>query len=95
MHGVGITIQDSIEISLANMAEEAYAAALAEAREIATNSPLVVRGVKQVLDFSADKPTAVGLEYVAAWNAAFLASEDLAEAATAFMEKRAPSFKGR
>lgn len=76
-------------------AEATFAAAHALAAEIASNSPLVVRGVKDVLDFCADKPVATGLDYVAAWNAAFLASEDLAEAATAFAEKRAPVFKGR
>ena len=36
-----------------------------------------------------------GLEYVAAWNSAFLASEDLGEAVSAFFGKRPPSFKGR
>jgi enoyl-CoA hydratase len=69
--------------------------ALALAAEIASNSSLVVRGVKQVLDFSQGKPVAEGLAYVAAWNAAFLPSEDLMEALNAFNEKRAPRFSGR
>jgi enoyl-CoA hydratase len=72
-----------------------WAAAAALAAEIAGNPPLVVRGVKQVLDYSAGKSVADGLEYVAAWNAAFLASEDLGEAMAAFAQKRAPAFKGR
>jgi enoyl-CoA hydratase len=70
-------------------------AALAMAREIAHNPPLTVRGVKRVLDFGEGKPMADGLQYVAAWNSAFLASEDLGEALAAFGEKRPPRFKGR
>ncbi len=69
--------------------------ALATARQIAENAPLTVRGVKQVLDFGRDRRVADGLEYVAAWNSAFLASEDLGEAMGAFLEKRTPAFKGR
>jgi enoyl-CoA hydratase len=72
-----------------------WAAADALAREIAANPPLTVRGVKDVLDYGADKSVADGLAYVAAHNAAFLASEDLGEALAAFMEKRAPRFQGR
>ncbi len=65
------------------------------AREIADNPGLTVRGVKAVLDYGMDKSARDGLEYVAAWNTAFLASEDLGEAMGAFMERRAPKFKGR
>ncbi len=70
-------------------------AAGAMAREIADNPPLTVRGIKDVLDFGAGKSVAEGLAYVAAHNAAFLASEDLGEALAAFMEKRAPRFSGK
>jgi enoyl-CoA hydratase len=75
--------------------EELAAAAAALAREIADNPPLTVRGVKDVLDFGAGRSVADGLAYVAAHNAAFLASEDLGEAMAAFMEKRPPRFSGR
>jgi enoyl-CoA hydratase len=71
------------------------AAALALAKEIAAAPPLVVRGVKHVLDQGDGKSVADGLDYVAAWNAAFLASEDLGEATAAFAAKRTPVFKGR
>ena len=73
----------------------AWAAAEALAQAIAANPPLVVRGVKQVLDYSAGKSVADGLEYVAAWNSAFLASEDLGEAMAAFAAKRPPAFRGK
>lgn len=73
-------------------------AALAAARELATeiaaNSPLVVRGVKDVLGHDREPRVEAGLRYVAAWNAAFLPSDDLTEAVTAFAERRPPRFTG-
>jgi enoyl-CoA hydratase len=70
-------------------------AAMQMAQEIAQNPPLTVRGVKQVLRFGADKSIEAGLAYVAAWNSAFLASEDLGEAVAAFSEKRPPHYEGK
>ena len=70
-------------------------AAGAMAREIAGNAPLTVRGVKQVLRFGEDRRVVDGLAYVAAWNSAFLASDDLGEAMGAFLQKRAPRFSGK
>lgn len=71
------------------------AGARAMAEEIAGNAPLTVRGVKDVLDFGDGKPIADALRYVAAWNSAFIASEDLGEAVTAFATKRTPKFRGK
>ena len=70
------------------------AAAADMAAEIAANPPLTVQGIKQVLSFGEGKPVSAGLDYVAAWNAAFLASKDLAEAMTAFLQRRKPEFTG-
>jgi enoyl-CoA hydratase len=70
-------------------------AARALAAEIAGNPPLVVRGVKEILDQTTRRQVSDGLERVAMWNAAFLPSEDLGEAAAAFASKRPPVFKGR
>ena len=69
-------------------------AARAMADEMARNSPLAVQGTKEVLRMSARHGAEAGMRYVAAWNAAHLASADLQEAFAAFVEKRAPSFKG-
>jgi enoyl-CoA hydratase len=64
------------------------------AAQIAANPPLVVRGVKEILDHDRRPRVEAGLRYVAAWNAAFLPSEDLGEALTAFLDRRPPRFTG-
>ena len=75
--------------------DEAFAAARATAREIAENPPLVVQGVKRVMNERVARDDETGLRHVAAWNSAFLPSEDLGEALAAFGEKRKPVFRGR
>jgi enoyl-CoA hydratase len=72
-----------------------HAAARALAGDIAANSPLAVQGTKHVLQVCEDRTVDQGLDYVAVWNAAFLVSDDLTEAITAFFEKRPPAFTGR
>jgi enoyl-CoA hydratase len=71
------------------------ARARAIAAEIAANSPLAVQGSKQVLGFAERRAIDASLDYVALWNAAFLQSEDLGEAMTAFAQRRPPDFKGK
>jgi enoyl-CoA hydratase len=68
--------------------------AFEEARRIAKNPPLVVQGIKAVMNSRTDDEVSRGLNHVAAWNAGALPSDDLAEALAAFMEKREPVFKG-
>ena len=75
-------------------AEASLAAAHATAEEIAANPPLVVQGVKDVLDEQRTAQVSASLRYVAAWNSAFLTSKDLTEGITAMFAKRAPDFKG-
>ena len=53
-------------------AEASLAAAHATAGEIAANPPLVVQGVKDVLDEQRTAAVSASLRYVAAWNSAFL-----------------------
>jgi enoyl-CoA hydratase len=73
---------------------ETFDAAQRIASEIAANPPLAVQGTKRVLNYSASHPSGDGLAYVAAWNAAFLPSNDLVEAMTAFAQHRTPTFTG-
>ena len=49
----------------------------AKAEEIATKSPLTVRGVKRSLNYSRDHSVAEGLQHIRMHNAAFLYSNDL------------------
>lgn len=75
--------------------EDVLTAARAMAADIAANPPLVVQGTKDVLGHQREQDIAAGLRYVAAWNAAFLPSEDLGEAVQAFLERRSPKFSGK
>lgn len=71
------------------------AAAHAMAEQIAVNPPFAVQGTKEMLNAEREHRVAQGLRQVAAWNAAFLPSEDLAEAIAAFTERRPATFRGR
>ncbi len=68
--------------------------AMALAEEIAANSPLAVQGSKAILRNTAGRTVDEQLDYMALWNAAFITSNDFAEAAQAFLEKRPPDFSG-
>jgi enoyl-CoA hydratase len=96
--GDDISAERAKEIGLVEDVYEDEAKLLEGARalasRIAANPPLVVAGVKAVIDHCADKSVAEGEQFVALWNAAFLASNDLKEAFAAFLEKRPPSYKG-
>jgi len=97
--GKDISAERALAIGLVNElfddVTSLHAGALKLAAEIASNPPLTVRGVKAVLDYGEGKTVADGLAYVAAWNAAFLASEDLTEAVMAFIDKRPARFAGK
>ncbi len=96
--GKDIDANRALSMGLVNYVHEdreaTWEGANALAAEIASNSPLAVRGVKSVLRFSEEHSIAEGLDYVSVWNSAFLASGDLAEAMTAFLSKRPPVFTG-
>ena len=97
--GKDISAERAKEIGLVNDvaadADGVHKAAQTLAAEIAANSPIAVQGTKAVLTANEGRTVAEGLDYVATWNAGMLASDDLVEAVTAFMEKRTPKFTGR
>lgn len=64
------------------------------AQEIAHNSPLAVEGTKEILSGIYRSREAEQLDRVALWNAAFLRSNDLREALSAYRQKRSPTFQG-
>jgi enoyl-CoA hydratase len=74
--------------------DAALQAARKTAGEIAENSPLVVQGIKQALAGNEGETVEQALDKAAHWNAAYLISDDLTEAITAFVEKRKPDFTG-
>jgi enoyl-CoA hydratase len=97
--GDDVSAERAAEIHLVNRvfedAEATIAAARGLAERIAENSPLAVQGTKRVLEYGEGKTVADGLRFVATWNAAFVKSDDLGEAMSAFAEKRKPKFTGR
>ena len=62
------------------------------AAEIAAKSPMAVWGTKQTMHYARDHSVADGLEHIANWNAAMFDTDDMAEAFTAKMQKRAAEF---
>ncbi|MEN9658339.1 MAG: hypothetical protein RL571_1804 [Pseudomonadota bacterium] len=87
---------DALSVRLVNQVfvspEECLAAAMRTASVIAAQSPLAVRGSKQVLNYSRDHSVSDGLEYVATWNGGMLLSADIKEAITAQMSGRAAQY---
>jgi enoyl-CoA hydratase len=63
------------------------------AREIASKSPIAIRGTKEMIRYIRDHRIDDGLEYIATWNAAMLQSADLRVAMTAQMSKQKPEFE--
>ena len=96
--GRDITAAEAERIGLVNHVYPDQAALLeatnALADEITANSPLVTRGIKQVLQAGANRSVGEALDYMALWNAAFLNSNDFAEGISAAAQRRSPGFEG-
>lgn len=99
MTGDDIDAERALRIGLVNSVhptpEALFEAARAMAARIAKNPPLVVQGIKSVMNHGMGRPPSEGLAHVALFNTAYLPSLDLREAIAAFVEKREPDFKGR
>ena len=96
--GDDISAERAAAIGLVNHvyddAAATHRAATDLASRMAANSPLVLRGVKDVLEAERGPRVEAGLRYTAVWNAAFLLSHDLHEAMQSFQEGRLPEFTG-
>lgn len=80
---------------LADDAESLLALARSLAVRIAAHPPLVVAGIKQVMNARVAAAVDAANREAATLNGMLLQSEDFAEAMRAFMERREPLFRGR
>ena len=74
--------------------DEVLTSALAVAERIAANGPLGVRAVKELVRLGISDP-AGARERLREWQDVVFNSEDAKEGATAFVERRAPVWRGR
>jgi len=97
--GRDFSADHAARIGLVNEVYESPEALLTGARalaqSIADNPPLVVSGIKAIMDEATSERVQRGLRQVAAWNSAFLPSGDLGEAMASFLERRPPKFSGK
>jgi len=63
------------------------------AREIASKSPLAVRGTKEMILYARDHSVVEGLNYIATWNSGMLSQADLKAGMMAQMEKSAAVYE--
>lgn len=85
------------EMGLVNRVFDTHIALLEGVRELAENiarkTPLVTRGIKEVMNFSREHSIQDGLNFVATWNAGMMSQVDLKEVMMAKVEGRAPHFE--
>lgn len=88
---------EAAQVGLVNQAfenqEALQAGVRAIAQQIASKSPLSIRGTKEVLLYARDHSVTEGLQQIALWNAAMILSEDLAAAGRAAMMKKQAEFR--
>ena len=88
---------EAARVGLVNQAfenqEALQAGVRALAQQIASKSPLSIRGTKEVLRYARDHSVTEGLQQIALWNAAMILSEDLAAAGRAAMMKTTAAFR--
>jgi len=63
------------------------------AKEIASKSPISVRGTKEMILYTRDHSVEDGLNYIATWNAAMLSRQDLMEGLTSQARKKSANFE--
>ncbi|MGK5093853.1 crotonase/enoyl-CoA hydratase family protein [Deltaproteobacteria bacterium TL4] len=89
--------QEAKQIGLVNQVFKDHETLRQEVRkiaiQIAENSPLALRGSKEMILYVRDHSVEDGLNYIATWNAAMALSDDLQEAMLANMSNRKPEFQ--
>ncbi len=78
---------------VAESAEQLQTLGWQVARQIAANSPLALRGLKDTMSFARAHGVEAGLRYVAAWQGGYFPGADFDEAMQARSAKRAPRFE--
>jgi enoyl-CoA hydratase len=95
--GRKMTAREACEVGYVNRVYADKQTLMAEvtviARNIASKSPLAVRGSKEMILYSRDHPVRDGLDHIATWNAGILSTADLQEGMQAQMEKRAAVYE--
>ncbi len=96
--GLPISAAEALRIGLVNEvlpAADVLPRALAIARQMASNGPLAVQAVKRTVLACSGQPLDVAFQIEDGAWAAVAASEDAQEGPRAFIEKRAPVWRGR
>lgn len=96
--GDSVGAEDALRMGLINrivLAEDVVPTALDVARRIAGNGPAAIQAVKRAVREGSGLPLAGAYDLEDTAKAAIMATEDAREGPLAFMQKRAPVYRGR